>query len=81
MTRDQRIADLVIHGWEPIYDSMGCHGIGHPDLELGFAVLILDPKGQAKMWKVKRIGRWTTTEWDRITDFYLNVLEERLSAV
>jgi hypothetical protein len=84
VSREQRIADLEIHGWSPVrdgpQDARRYHGIWNDALQVGFGlsrsmagarVIRLDPE-----WG--RGGHIPCT-WDELTDRLLDAIDARLA--
>lgn len=79
MNRESRIADLVIHGWEPI--RAGCwYGIGNRDLGPGFVLAVNTREGyQSYVDRVYNVIVWAEATWNDVTDEILDKIEAGLS--
>lgn len=78
--RETRIADLAIHGWEPVREVPSAetgYGIFNRALNVGFRVVGLGTSNQ----KVRTvdINRLRPCEWDDVTDQVLDAIDERLA--
>lgn len=75
MNRESRIADMVIHGWEPVHAGPK-YGIANRDLGIGFACVW----GGTDSRKIYKLVAWVeVATWDDITDEILDMIEARLS--
>jgi len=90
MTRDQRTADLALHGWAPIYsDQTHRAGLYHEGAGVGFVIgeapEYVDWRGEYVRPTVKRIDKdrvlliYTLCDWHAVSDWHLDQIEERLS--
>lgn len=84
--REQRIADLTIHGWEPFINrTTGRAGIWHEQLGVGFSVRddsMREPVGDSSVKRLTRADRelsYEPCEWDRVTDWHLDAIDKRLA--
>ncbi len=84
LTREQRIADLEIHGWEPVRDAPNdarvFRGIWNATLQLGFAW----SRSLAGNRVIQLEGYWnppTPCPWSYIGDEILGRITERLAEV
>lgn len=80
MNRESRIADMVIHGWDPVRVQLGV-GVGNRDLGIGFVSEAGDRWGGLDSRGVRRISVWLDATWDDIPDEILDRIEARLVAV
>lgn len=81
MNREQRIADLAVHGWEPVKSLnflVPGNGIWNDQLNVGFRVVRKDWGTFAEVRKVHRPDM-VSCEWDEVGDDVLDVIERRLS--
>lgn len=81
-SREQRIADLEIHGWVPVVNKgTGRAGIYNTDMGVGFSTSDLN-----EPWKVKYLTRdqwyqsYEPCSWDEVTDWHLDAIDARLGA-
>lgn len=87
-TREQKIADLEIHGWEPVKNlaTERC-GIYSEALGLGFSVRddsLHDPAGDSHVKVLNpnaRAENYVLCEWVEVTDWHFETIEKRLGAV
>lgn len=84
MTRDERTADLALHGWVPVARSWvsggpaDVHGLFMPQYMFGFIVM---PNGPVAHVKLLNFPDFVYREcaWDDISDEVLEAIEKRLA--
>lgn len=86
-SREQRIAHLVLHGWE-LVKSTEMRGIFNPDLCIGFGVVVEiiytrtgEVNVQSVLGEVKFLIKRRPAQWEEVTDAMLDKIEERLSQI